>query len=73
MSVRGVVPIIGNVAAQERIARKELYSSHSACSWKKLATFSPAFSECSVTRPQKTYIHHFLFNFYRKSVQEGNI
>lgn len=73
MSVRGVVPVIGNVVAQERIAGKELYSSHSACSWKKLATLSPAFSECSVTRPQRTYIDNFLFNLYRKSVQEGNI
>lgn len=51
MSVRVLRWLIGNVVAQERIPGKELYSSHSACSWKKLATLSPAFSECSVTRP----------------------
>lgn len=63
---------IGNVVAQ-KIAGKKLFLSHSACSWKKLAILSPAVSECSVTRPQRTYIHHFLFNLCRKSVPEGNI
>lgn len=72
MSVRGGVPITGNVVAQERLAGKELYSSQSACLWKKLATLSPAFSECSV-QDHRAYIHHLLFNLYRKSIQEGNI
>lgn len=37
------VPVVGNVVAQETIAGKELYLSHSARSWKKLQLFPQLF------------------------------